>query len=175
MNKNYIPFAHASSIFDINIDFFKKLNIKTILTDLDNTLDSHTKKEPSKESVAFIDKLRKNGIDLIIVSNNYHHRVEPYANALGVKMTSMNMKPLPFKIKKLLNEKGLKKEEVILIGDQLLTDVLAGNRAGIKTILVDPLTKEDQKLTKIRRIFERPKIKKLRKKNLLKEWGEIYE
>ena len=175
MNKKYIPFAYASSLYEIDVVFFKKLNIKTILTDLDNTLDSYKVKMPSKEALALIKKFKEQGIEFIIVSNNYHHRVEPYAKALGVKMTSMNMKPWAFKINKLLALEGMKKEETILVGDQLLTDIVAGNKAKIKTILVKPLTDIDQNFTKIRRIFEKPKIKRLRKLNLLRDWRNVDE
>lgn len=175
MNKKYIPFAYASSLYEIDIEFFKRLKIKTILTDLDNTLDSYKVKSPSKEAIELVKKFKDHGITIIIVSNNYHHRVEPYASALGVKMTSMNMKPFAFKIKKLLKEDNLKREETLLVGDQLLTDILAGNVAGLKTILVKPLTKEDQNFTKFRRIFEKRKIKKLVKLNLLRDWRKVDE
>lgn len=175
MNKNYIPFACATSIYDIEISFYKKLGVKTILIDLDNTLDSHKVELPSERAKEFVKTLKENKIDLIIVSNNFNRRVKAYADALGIHMTSMNLKPFPFKINRLLKEKGLKKEETILIGDQLLTDILAGNRAGLKTILVDPLTTDEQNFTRIRRIFERPKLKKLRDKKLLRDWRTINE
>lgn len=175
MNKKYIPFAHAKSLHEIDIDFFKKLGIKTILVDLDNTLDSYKVKKPSENTVELIKKFKTHDINVIIVSNNRSKRVKPYADMLGIKMTSMNMKPFPNKIKKLMRNDSLNASETILVGDQLLTDVIAGNKAGLKTILVDRLTKEDQKMTRIRRIFERPKIAKLRKLNLLKEWRDILD
>jgi len=175
MNKNHIPFATATSIYDIDVSFYKKLGVKTILIDLDNTLDSYKVDLPSERAKDFVKMLKDNKIELIIVSNNYHSRVKAYADALDIHMTSMNLKPFPFKINRLLKEKGLKKEETILIGDQLLTDILAGNRAGLKTILVDPLTKDDQNFTRVRRKFERPKLKKLRDKELLRDWRTINE
>lgn len=175
MNKNLIPFAHAISVYEIDVSFFKKMGVKTILIDLDNTLDSHKVNLPSERAKDFVKMLEENKIDLIIVSNNFSKRVKAYADALGIYMTSMNLKPFPFKINKLLKEKGLKKEETLLIGDQLLTDILAGNRAGLKTILVDPLTSDVQSLTKIRRLFERPKQKKLRDRKLLRDWRTINE
>lgn len=175
MNKKYIPFAHAKTLHEIDVAFFKKLGIKTILVDLDNTLDSYKVKTPSEDTLKLIKKLKEHDINVIIVSNNRSKRVKPYADVLGIKMTSMNMKPFPNKIKKLIKQDSLKVDETILVGDQLLTDIIAGNKAGLKTILVDKLTKYDQNMTKLRRIFERPKIAKLRKLNLLKEWRDILD
>ena len=175
MNKKYIPFAHAKALHEIDVAFFKKLGIKNILVDLDNTLDSYKAKTPSEDTLNLIKKLKDHDINVIIVSNNRSSRVKPYADALGIKMTSMNMKPFPNKIKKLMKQDSLKIEETILVGDQLLTDIIAGNKAGLRTILVDKLTKYDQNMTKLRRIFERPKIAKLRKLNLLKEWRDILD
>jgi predicted HAD superfamily phosphohydrolase YqeG len=61
----------------------------------------------------------------------------------------------------------------MMIGDQLITDVAAGNRAKLRCIYVDKLVKEDQPTTRFNRIFEKPKRKKLFKKHLLREWEEI--
>ena len=60
-----------------------------------------------------------------------------------------------------------------LIGDQLMTDVLGGNRYGIFTILVDPLSKDELKVTGINRFFEKKQLRKLAKNNLFKR-GEYY-
>ena len=40
MKNKYVPYAVADSIYEIDVDFFKKENVKVLLVDLDNTLDS---------------------------------------------------------------------------------------------------------------------------------------
>ena len=64
--------------------------------------------------------------------------------------------------------------EVAIIGDQLFTDILGGNKVGIYTCLVDPLTKEDFILTKIFRMTEQIIFKLMDHKEILKK-GEYYE
>ena len=64
--------------------------------------------------------------------------------------------------------------EIAIIGDQILTDVLGGNRIGILTIFVDPLTKKDMIWTKFNRIIEKRVIKRLSKKSILIK-GKYYE
>ena len=75
MSKIYVPYVHATSVYDIDVNFFKKENIKTILVDLDNTLDSYKTKTPSPRAFELKEKLEKEGIEMIIVSNNTGKRV----------------------------------------------------------------------------------------------------
>lgn len=66
---------------------------------------------------------------------------------------------------------GLKKEEIVVIGDQVLTDVLGGNSAGLYTILVVPIVQTDGKITRINRKIERIILKKLRNQGKI-SWEE---
>ncbi len=173
MIKRKIPFAHAKSIYDVDPSFFQKLGVKVVLTDLDNTLDSVHTKTPSDRAKALAETLKAAGIRLIIVSNNTGKRVQEYAKELGVESACWMLKPFSFRIRKFLKKQGIAKEEVILIGDQILTDVMAGNGAKIKTLLCDPLVKEDPPWTRFNRFFERPIRRKQDERHLVKEWEEM--
>lgn len=173
MGKLYIPYAHAKSIYDVDINFFINENVKYILVDLDNTLDSYLQKEPTEKVFSLKEKLELAGIKMFILSNNTGKRVSYYANLLGVGFVNSVGKPFAFGINKFLKTHKISKNEVILVGDQLMTDIAAANRAHIKSIYTEKLVKEDQPTTRFNRIFERPVKKKLIKKNLLKDWKEI--
>lgn len=175
MCRKIIPYAYASSIYDIEIDFFKQKNIQYLLTDLDNTLDSYRQKLPSPKVFALKKNLLDSGIEMIIVSNNSSRRVFTYAKALGVRCFSSLRKPFAYKLNKLLKEAKINKNNVMMIGDQVVTDVLAANGVKIKVILTDKLVKEDQFTTHFNRLLDRPLRKYLKKKNLLKNWRELYE
>ena len=170
MRKVYIPTYHAKSIFEINPDSLKKVGIKLILTDLDNTLDHYKQMKPSQKVQDKINEFKDNGLEIIIISNNFKDRVSYYANLLGIEHRHLMLKPYGFKIERLIKEKGYDKNEVLVIGDQIFTDVMAGNRAKVMTILVDPLTKIDQRYTRLKRKFEKPLLEKMKKMNLLIEW-----
>ena len=58
MFKRFIPFAHATSIYEIDPMFFKKQNVKTLFVDLDNTLDSYKAREPKQETIDYINKIK---------------------------------------------------------------------------------------------------------------------
>ena len=173
MLKVRIPFAHASSIYDIDVAFFHKLGIKYVLADLDNTLDSSRTKLPSKRAVELKEKLAKENIELIIVSNNTGTRVSTYANALGVRYFNSIGKPFASRLLKKLALLKISKDEVIMIGDQVVTDITCANRGKIKSVLTDKLVKEDQITTRFNRLFDRPLRKALKRKNLLKDWRAI--
>lgn len=173
MLKRFIPFAHAESIYKIDLDFYKKLGIKYVFVDLDNTLDSYKQATPLEKAKNLKEELQKNGIELIIVSNNRGKRVRKYSSELGVKCWSSLAKPFAFRINKIMKRLGINKDEVIMIGDQIVTDISCANRAKIKSVLTEKLVKEDQFTTRFNRLFDNPLRKKLKRKNLLKDWRQI--
>ncbi|MCQ2087229.1 MAG: YqeG family HAD IIIA-type phosphatase [Bacilli bacterium] len=172
--KKYVPFAHAKNLYEIEPDFFKSNGVTILLCDLDNTLDSYKRKTPTDEAIALINKFKEAGINVVVLSNNKYERVKTYADGLGVEFTWSTGKPFARKINKFIEEKGWSKENIMLVGDQLMTDVIAGKRAKIRTILTEKLVKEDQPVTRINRLFDRPIRKHLNKKGLLVDWREKY-
>lgn len=175
MRKNKLPFCHAKTIYELPIDFFKKLKVKYLLVDLDNTLDSYKTKIPSKKAIALKHNLDSEGIELIIISNNRGKRVSRYANALHVRFLSGARKPFSFKLRKFILINKINKDETMMIGDQLLTDVKCGIGAGLRVILVDKLVKEDQWTTRFNRLLDNPKRRRLLKKGYLRSWRSVYE
>ena len=166
-------FAHARSIFEIDIEFFKKYNVKTLLMDLDNTLDSYRLYTPTDRAREFIQKLIDNGITPYIISNNRGKRVSSYANALGIEYLHSSAKPFGFRIKKLIKQKNWNVDELMMVGDQMLTDCGMANSANIRMILTDKIVKEDQWTTHFNRLFDRPMRKHYAKKGEIIDWREL--
>ena len=173
--RRYIPTYYANNIYEVDIAFYEAENITTLLIDLDNTLDSFKAKTPSEKARSLIENLHQYGYNIIIISNNKGNRVKTYADALDLTYLGNARKPFAYKIKKILAENDIDKEKTLLIGDQLMTDVRAAKRAGIRVMLTEKLVKEDQWTTHINRLFDRPIRRKLKRKNLLNDWREVYE
>ena len=173
MLKCYIPYAHAKSIFEIDFNFYTKLGVKYIFIDLDNTLDSYRQATATDRALSLKEKLSKENIELIITSNNRGKRVQIYADSLGVRYFPSIGKPFAKKLNKLIRELNINRNELIMVGDQVVTDVCAANRANIRSILTDKIVKEDQPTTRVNRLLDKPLRKKLNKKGLLKDWREI--
>ena len=173
MLKRFIPYAHAESIFEIDLSFYEKLGIKYVFADLDNTLDSYKQATPLERAKNLKEELERHGIELIIVSNNTGARVQKYSKELGVRHFSSLAKPFAFRITKIMKRANIRPESVIMIGDQIVTDISCANGAKVKSVLTEKLVPEDQPTTRFNRLFDNPLRKKLRKKNLLRDWRQI--
>ncbi|MCH5180899.1 MAG: YqeG family HAD IIIA-type phosphatase [Erysipelotrichales bacterium] len=169
---NFIPYCHATSIFDVDIAFFKKEKIKTVLADLDNTLDSYKAMRPSLRVMELKKRLEEEGIELIVISNNKEKRVKPYASELSVRYLYSTRKPFKKRLLNFLESNDIDKNFVLFVGDQLLTDVVMANNAHIKIMLTEKIVKEDQWTTHFNRLIDRPIRRHLRKKNKLVDWKE---
>ena len=169
----FIPNVYQQSIYTINYQNLKSKGIKCILFDLDNTCVPYYEDKGNKELKKLFNKLTKMGFRVIIFSNSPKKRLDKFKD-MEVEYNYSSMKPLKYHFNKILNKYNYQKEQVIIVGDQLFTDILGGNKVGINTCLVDPLTDYDGKLTKITRTLEKSKIKKLQKNGSFKK-GEYYD
>ena len=163
------PKMYYKSIFNINYDLLKSKNIKVLIFDLDNTIINADSSVPTSEVVELFKKLNRD-FKVFIASNNKKSRVRRIGEYLGVHGFYSVIKPTK-KIRKLLLHKyDTKMEEVAMIGDQLVTDILMGNRLNMLTILVDPMGKKDLKVTYLNRLIEKRIMKKI---NFIR--GNYYE
>ncbi len=174
MRERNIPFALGSNVFEIPADFYRAEGITTLLLDLDNTLDPYIVSEPTPRVLDWKARMAEAGLRIVILSNNSGKRVRKYAGLLGVECRCFMKKPFAGPMIRFLKEEGLRPNEVILLGDQIQTDVKAANGAGVRCILLEPLdVKHEPPWTKFNRIFDKPKRKKIKKLGLAPNWKEI--
>ncbi|MFJ8245571.1 YqeG family HAD IIIA-type phosphatase [Peribacillus asahii] len=171
MLKLFLPSEQIKSIFDITPEDLKKRGIKGIITDLDNTLVEWDRPNATRKLMEWFDQMREHGILVTIVSNNNEQRVRAFSDPLRIPFIYRAKKPLTTAFKKACVQMGLKREETVVVGDQLLTDVFGGNRGGFHTILVIPVSQSDGINTKINRFFERKIMSALKRKGMI-EWEE---
>lgn len=151
-------------IEDIPFEVFEENNITGIILDADNTIIDYTRKlsESKKE---YIDKLKEKGYNICILSNTFSERkIRNLMKELDVNGLCSAMKPLLKGFKMSLNLLNAKKENVIMIGDQLFTDIYGANRFGIKSIFVNPMNKIEDAVTMIKRPLENYILKKYLRK-----------
>ena len=125
-----------------------------MVCDIDNTLVPHDVAVPDEEAIAFLQGMREAGIRVVFISNNVEERVHRFAQGLHVPCYPFAMKPLPKTYWKMLKEQKVDKQEVAVLGDQLMTDILGANFVGLHTILTAPVVTRDLSFTKFNRIFE---------------------
>ncbi len=165
--KKFIPNQFQNTFFDIDFESLYKQGKKLILTDLDNTLISYDETTPTKELDDLFETLKKIGFEIIIVSNNIQPRVDVFVEGLDIKGYANMRKPLIFKFKRVIKQtlRDYKKDEIVIIGDQLMTDIYGANRLKAYSILVNPIKKKTEKwYTKINRKMETSKLNQIKKK-----------
>jgi uncharacterized protein len=165
--KHFLPDQHVKSIFDITPESLKEKGVKGIITDLDNTLVEWDRPTATPKLIEWFDNMRKHEILVTIVSNNNENRVRSFSDPLQIPFIFQARKPMTRAFNKALKQMGLRKQETVVIGDQLLTDVLGGNRSGFHTILVVPVAKTDGFITKFNRKVERRILNWFRKQGKL--------
>jgi len=182
MIKKLIPDFYYKSIYEIPYNKLYEDGIRLILTDLDNTLISYKETMPNEKLLEWKRSLIDMGFEIVIVSNSRKDRVTNFADALGVKCVKFSTKPLKRGIKKAYKKvakQKYEKEQIILLGDQLMTDVFGGKRCKLTVGLVHAIDKKtDTFPTRFNRRLENHFIKKIKKKlpdkynEVLKEYVE---
>jgi HAD superfamily phosphatase (TIGR01668 family) len=168
MIKKLIPDYYYKSIYAIPLSELYDKGIRLILTDLDNTLISYGKTDPRDELFDFKKKVLDLGFEFILVSNSRKKRVDHFANMYDIPYVKFSTKPLKRGIKKAIKKIAKEKynnDQILLLGDQLMTDVLGGKRCKIKVCLIGPIDKRTDILsTRINRGIESFFLRRIKKK-----------
>ena len=132
----------------------QKNKIKVLILDVDNTLIDYYE-NLSKEVEEWAKNLRGQGVKLYILSNsNKKEKVEKVAKKLEIPFKNFAMKPFKKGFLEIQKEIQEEPEHIAVVGDQIFTDILGGNRCNMFTILVDPINPKDYWYTAWKRPIE---------------------
>lgn len=155
------------TVFEVTPELLKEQGVKGIITDLDNTLVEWDRPHATPQLIKWFEELKMSDIKVTIVSNNNESRVRAFSDPLNIPFIYQARKPMGRAFKRALREMNLTQKETVVIGDQLLTDVLGGNRSGFNTILVVPVAQTDGFMTRFNRKIERRILNWFRKKGMI--------
>lgn len=172
MLEEFKPTWMVKSIYSVSPEQLKAHGIRAVFSDLDNTLIAWNNPNGTPELHKWMAELKDAGIPLIVISNNSKKRVEKAVASLKLPFMSRSLKPLSFGITRARKKLGLSKEEVVMVGDQLMTDMLAAHQAGVRSILVQPIIKTDKWTTQMNRFVEKYVWEALRKHYPNLKWEE---
>ncbi len=130
------------------------LGLRGLLLDLDETIMPAAAAAPSASVRVWAHELRRAGVRLAIVSNGRPARVTAAARALGIPGRALAGKPWPRAFRRALALLDLPPAEVAMVGDQLFTDVAGARAAGLRTVLVPPLSRAGLPHTRVLRRLE---------------------
>ncbi len=126
-------------ILSLTPEILQHYQIKGLILDVDDTLVPLRSTQASRELRQWVEQIRQ-VVSLWLVSNNLsENRISSIAKSLDLPYILAARKPSRRKLKKAAAHMNLPIEQVAMVGDRLFTDVLAGNRLGMFTILVEPM------------------------------------
>lgn len=149
------PRLVVNSVIDAPVGDLFRQGYRIALLDLDNTLAKDHVTRPSEYSREAISFLQHAGFACCIVSNAKSTRSAEFAAELSIPCVSFASKPSPSGIYRALELMNAKPDEAVFFGDQVFTDIVAANRAGVYSILVECVDKKEVFYVKMKRPFEK--------------------
>lgn len=154
MLERFYPGEYVDSVYNIDFDMYFEQGMRGIIFDIDNTLVPHGA-PPTKEIIAFFEKIRNIGFDTCLISNNQEPRVEPFAYGVKSKYIYDAHKPSMKNYIKAMDIMNTDRENTLFVGDQIFTDIFGANRTGIQSIMVKKIDKKEEIQIVLKRIPEK--------------------
>lgn len=126
-----------------------------VLLDIDNTILTRDTHEVPRDVGLWLGRARDAGVEFCLVSNNWHASVYQLAGELDLPIVAKALKPLPHGLLLGMRKVGARSSETVMIGDQLMTDVVAAHLVGCQAYMLRPLVEQDLKHTLVLRNVER--------------------
>lgn len=136
-----LPWKVTDSIYELTGESLRQAGISLLLADLDNTLIPYGETMPGEALRQWLKDLNAHGVTLFLLSNSRKATRAPnFAKALGIDYLCHAGKPKVGGYRAAMERCGAQPRECAMVGDQIFTDTLGANRAGIRSILVKPIS-----------------------------------
>lgn len=161
-----MPDVYVASVSNIPLDKLWDMGKRLLLFDLDNTLVPWNHPDVPDDLRAWMQSAKRRGFQVCIVSNNHGPRVQAFSEKTNLAFVAAARKPKPAGFLQAMERFGFTPKETVMVGDQLFTDIQGGKRAGLYTVLVLPIHKDEWWGTKLNRQAERIVMRLLMQKGL---------
>ena len=165
MSFSLLPELMTQSVTNLTPELLKQRGIRLLMLDFDNTIVPYTTDIPTGTMEAWLHEMLTSEIKVCVVSNSKRDRVKVFCNKYGIPCVTHAKKPFSKGITECLDRFGLSASVCALAGDQIFTDTLGANCAGLTSILVKPINNHNFWL-KARHVLEQPFIYLARKRRL---------
>lgn len=157
MNFPLLPVCIVDSVTQLTPEYLRQQGIKLLMLDFDNTIVPYTTNEPTEEMAAWLSMMIASDISICVVSNSKRDRVKIFCQKWGIPCITHSKKPFSKGINQCLQQFGMVPKDCALAGDQIYTDTLGANCAGVRSILVKAIHNHNFWL-KLRHVAEVPFI-----------------
>lgn len=157
MRISLLPKAIYRNLPSLDVQELQRRGIRLLMLDFDNTIVPYTTDDPTEEMERWLREARDSGMQLCVVSNSKKPRVVEFCRKWDIPCITHARKPFSNGIRRCLVQFGVPTSEAALCGDQIYTDVLGANCAGVHSILVSAIDNHNIWL-KLRHLLELPVI-----------------
>ncbi len=168
MSVSLMPTFRAGALTELTAEMLKRQGIRLLMLDFDNTMVPYTTDVPTEEMRRWLQEMQGTDIQLCVVSNSRNDRVVRFCEKYGIDCITHAKKPFSKGITKCLARYGIPKEQAALVGDQIYTDTLGANCAGVRSILI-PAIHNHSFWLKLRHVAELPFVYGAKNRRLCNE------
>lgn len=162
MLKLFRPIAYFEALALIKPADLQALGYRLLLLDVDNTITTWNNQQLAPEVGQWFTQLSRYDLQACLLSNNSAERLQGLANHLGVAFYAKARKPLPAGYRHAIQQMGGQPARTLMLGDQLLTDILGASLAGLDSVLLRPISlAQEFRWTYVNRRIEKLFIKKV--------------
>ena len=158
MFKAFYPYEYVENVFSIDYSKLYKKGYRGIIFDIDNTLVHHGE-DSTKEVDELFQIIHNIGLKTLLLSDNSEERIKRFLKNIDSLYIFNAKKPSVTNFLKAIEMMNIKKEEALVIGDQIFRDIYGANKSGIDSILVKYMRYEDETKIGIRRNIEKAVLK----------------
>ena len=167
MSLSFLPGLIADELTDLTPGLLRSLGIRLLMMDFDNTIVPYTTDIPTEKMEQWLAMMAASDIQICVVSNSKNDRVKIFCGKYGIPVIVRAKKPGTKGIKEALARFGVAPKAAALVGDQIFTDTLGANNAGVTPILIRAIDNHNIWL-KLRHVAELPFIFVSRKRRITK-------
>lgn len=166
MSFSLLPKLITDELTDLTPELLKARNIGLLMMDFDNTIVPYTTDVPTEKMAAWLEMMKQSDIRICVVSNSHNSRVPSFCDKYGIPCITHAKKPGTKGIRECLQKFSVPAAEAALVGDQIYTDTIGGNCAGVTSVLVRAIDNHNIWL-KARHVLELPFIYAARKRRVV--------
>ncbi len=171
MRFSFLPTLITDSVTDLTPELLYDRGIRLLMLDFDNTIVPYTTNDPTEPMSAWLEMMKVSKIQICVVSNSHKERVKIFCSARGIDCITHANKPFSKGIRQCLERYQLPAEQCALAGDQIYTDILGANCAGVQSVLVKAIHNHNFWL-KARHVLEIPWILAAKNRKLNADFSE---
>jgi len=164
--KYLVPDLMTEHFRNVTPDLLTKAGIRALICDIDNTLATYEQPDAPRDVVQWCARMREAGIQIAFVSNNDEERVSRFNRPFGFPAYADSGKPGVKALRRAMDQMGTDITSTAMLGDQLLTDALAGKRFGLFVIIVPPIADKRTLFFRFKRWLEKPYIRQYRRRHM---------